>query len=119
MSIFGAETLGFSDAINSAIYTRSLAGEILYQDVDSKVIPIVGVTDSKQLQDSLLSTKQCGDQRLRVDLAMLQEASAKEGVRVVWCPTKKQLADALTKKSEDSSSLCEVLETGFIKECVF
>ena len=118
-STFGAEALGFLDAISATLYTRSLLSEILYQDGHSKVIPIVGVTDSKQVFDNCASTKQCTDQRLRLDIAEIQETIEKEGISIKWTSTKTQLADVLTKKTVDSSPICEVLESGMLKDYVF
>ena len=118
-STFGAEALGFLDAISAALYTRSLISDILYQDGHSKVIPIVGVTDSKQVFDNCDSTKQCSDQRLRLDIAEIQESVELEHIEIKWTSTKSQLADALTKKTVNSRPLCEVVESGSLKDYVF
>ncbi len=118
-STFGAEALGFLDAISAALYTRSLISEILYQDGYSKVISIIGVTDSKQVFDNCDSTKQCSDQRLRLDIAEIQESVEKEGIKIKWTPTKMQLADVLTKKTVNSLPLCKVLESGSLRDYVF
>ncbi len=118
-SILGAETLSFLDAMSSAIYLRSLLSEIMYRDMKTKVIHIVGVTDSKQLTDSISSTKQCLEQRLRLDLAEIQEAVFEEDVTVKWTCTKDQLADSLTKGTADNRELIKTVESGNIGNFVF
>ena len=118
-STFGAEALGFLDAISAALYTRNLISEILYQDSRSKVIPLLGVTDSKQVLESCGSTKQCSDRRLRLDIAEIQESVELENIEIKWTSTKLQLADVLTKKTANSRPLCEVLESGSLKGYVF
>ena len=107
------------DAISAALYTRSLISEILYQDPYSKVIPIVGVTDSNQVFQNCDSTKQCTDQRLRLDIAEIQESVQNEGMTIKWTSTKTQLADVLTKKTVNSSSICQVVELGSLRDYVF
>ena len=64
-SILGAETIAFQDAMSAAIYVRALISEIIYRDIDSHIINLVGVTDSRQLVESTKSTKQCSEHRLR------------------------------------------------------
>ena len=44
------------------------------------MIPIVGVTDSKQVFDNCDSTKQCSDERLRLDIAEIQESMGLVGI---------------------------------------
>ena len=118
-SILGAETLAFQDALSAAIYVRALISEIIYQDVDSHVIKLIGVTDSKQLFDSINSTKQCTEHRLRMDMAVIQESIAKDEVEMKWTTTQEQLSDCLTKNSADSKMLCVAVETGDISRFVF
>ena len=118
-SILGAETLAFQDALSAAIYIRALVSEIIYQDVDSHIIKLIGVTDSKQLFDSIKSTKQCSEHRLRMDMAVIQESMFKDEVDMKWTTTQKQLSDCLTKNSADSKLLCVAVETGDISQFEF
>ena len=52
------------------------------------MIPIVGVTDSKQVFDNCDSTKQCSDERLRLDIAEIQESMGLvyyiEHIKIKW-----------------------------------
>ncbi|KAL5272502.1 hypothetical protein ACHWQZ_G000641 [Mnemiopsis leidyi] len=112
-SIFAAETLSCTDGTAAAIMIRQLLSEILFKDPTSDTIPIVALTDSKQLYDSIHSSSQCSDKRLALDIAMLQEnLRTGEISEIMWIPTTKMLADCLTKKGVPCSSLCAILETG-------
>ena len=118
-SILGGETLSFLDAMSAAMYARSLISEMLYQDMKSKVIQITGVTDSRQLVESISSTKQCTEHRLRIDLAEIQEAVTGGEITVKWTSTKFQLADCLTKGTADFRYLCNAIEDGNVSQYVF
>ena len=114
-SVFGAETLGCVDGAGAAINIRQQLSDILYSNPRSQVIPIIGLVDSRQLSDHIISTSQCQDKRIRLDIAELQECvSNGEIERISWVPTFEMLADSLTKKGACSRKLCETLETGHI-----
>jgi hypothetical protein len=118
-SILGAETLAYQDAMSAAIYVRALISEIIYRDADSHIINIVGVTDSKQLHESIKSTKQCLEHRLRMDMAVIQESMQTGDVKMLWTTTQGQLSDCMTKMSADCKPLCTAVETGDISQYVF
>ena len=110
-STFGAETLACVDGAAAAIHVRQILSEMLYDDPRSKVIPIIGYIDSKQLHDSINSTKQCEDKKMQLDIAELQESlETGEITKIEWVPTGKMLADCLTKKGVNTDILCDVLE---------
>ena len=57
------------------------------------------MTDNKSLHDALLSSKQVNDQRLRIDISVVDDMLARSELeRVIWVSGANQLADALTKK---------------------
>ena len=118
-SMLGAETLAIQEALSAAIYVRAQISEIIYQDVDSHIINLIGVTDNKQQVDSINSTKQCKEHRLRMDMAVSQESILKDEVEMKWTTTQKQLSDCLTKNSADSKLLCIAVETGDISQFEF
>ena len=112
-SIFGAETLSCIEGTGTVIYVRQLLSEILFRDSKSQSIPIIVLTDSKQLYDNTNSTSQCNDKRLVLDIAELQETIQTGEIRELrWIPTPKMLADGLTKRGVNFNSLNEILETG-------
>ena len=118
-SVLGAETLAFQDALSAAIYIRAILSEVIFGDSESQVISLVGVSDSRQLVDSINSTKPCTEQRLRMNMAVIQEALVKDGLQMMWTESKLQLADSLTKGTADPRNLCLAVETGNISEFVF
>jgi hypothetical protein len=73
---------------------------------------MIGVTDSKQLFDSIKSTKQFSEHRLGMDMTVIQESMFKYDVDMKWTTTQKQLSDCLTKNLADSKMLCVAVETG-------
>lgn len=112
-SVFGAETLGFTDAISAAIYIRQIISEILYGNPRSHIIPVIGMVDSKQLHDQIYSTTQCKDQRMRLDVAEIQESvQSGEIEKVLWVPTKEMYADCLTKKGVNPQNIIDIVESG-------
>ena len=114
-SVFGAETLGCVDGAAAAINVRQQLSEILFNNPRAEIIPIVGLVDSRQLSDQIVSTTQCQDKRVRLDIAELQESvSSGEIDRITWIPTSVMLADSLTKKGACTKTLCDAMETGYI-----
>lgn len=112
-STFGAETLACVDGSAAAIHVRQLLSEMLYDDAKSKVVPIQGYIDSKQLYDNINSTKQCEDKKMQLDIAELQESLELNDISSIdWVPTGGMLADCLTKKGASSDSLCCIVERG-------
>jgi hypothetical protein len=105
--------------MSAAIYVRALISEIIYRDADSHIINLVGVTDSKQLHESIKSTKQCLEHRLRMDMAVIQESMQTGDVKMLWTTTQGQLSDCMTKMSADCKPLCTAVETGDISQYVF
>jgi len=81
--------------------------------VEDKSCKIIAMTDSKGLVDSLNSTKQVSEGRMRLNVARIKEyRKLGEVERIKWIPTTHMLADSLTKAWADPSRLIKVLETG-------
>ena len=119
-SAFAAETLACNDGMGAAIYVRQILSEILYGDPKLRVIPIHGFIDSNQLLQSIQSTKQCEEKRLRLDVSEIQECVERGDIEsITWVPTQKMLADCLTKKGANSEDLCRVIETGLFQNSQF
>ena len=63
--------------------------------------------------DSLNTTKQVSEGRMRLNVARIKEyLDLKEIAMIKWVPTTQMLADSLTKSRADPSRLIKVLETG-------
>ena len=63
-------------------------------------------SDNKSLVDAIYTSNSISDKRLRVDIAYIREFIQNKKVeKLVWIPTKAQLADCLTKPKSSSSQL--------------
>ena len=71
-STLSAETLALNDALDDAVYLKCLISEIYHDNVRESKIPILAYTDNKSLAESLRSTKQVQEKRLRIDIAEVQ-----------------------------------------------
>ena len=101
-----------SDAIDAAIYIASLYSDLMFGN-SSKVLPIEILTDNKSLIDNISSKKLVTEKRLRIELSAIKEVVSDQSVnRVIWVPTKKQLADSLTKYGPSVLPLLSVIECG-------
>jgi len=108
-----AETCALEDAIDTTINIGRQVHQIRTGEIANKSCKIVAMTDSKGLIDSLSSTKQVSEGRMRLNVHRIKEyLTLKEVAMIKWVPTKSMLADSLTKSRADPSKLIKVLETG-------
>jgi len=99
-----AETCALEDAIDSAINIGRQVHQIRTGKIEDKSCKIIAMTDSKGLVDSLSSTKQVSEGRMRLNVARIKEyLRLKEIAMVKWVPTTHMLADSLTKSRADPS----------------
>ena len=98
-STLSAETLALNDALDDAEYLKYLISEIYHDNVRESKIPILAYIDNKSLDESLRSTKQVQEKRLRIQ-RMLESEEINE---INWIPSKENLADGLTKRGIDTS----------------
>ena len=107
-----AETRALDDAVDDAINTARLCREIYDGNVNLKSlnqIPVVALTDSNSIWDSIHNTRQCEEKLLCNSVAGLKESIELKMVQDIdWVPTAKQLADSLTKKGKHSKWLLNV-----------
>ena len=68
-STLSAETLALNDALDDAVYLKHLISEIYHDSVRESKIPILAYIDNRSLDESLRSTKQVQEKRLRIDVA--------------------------------------------------
>ena len=101
-STFAAETMALLEGAETAVYLACILKEV----TGCKEIPITCLVDNKSLVDALKSTNKIDDNRLRVDLAVLDDMlSRKEICEVQWVDTTQQLADCLTKRGASTERL--------------
>ena len=111
-STLAAETLAMVDLAEACVYYRKLILDLLHIGDKKDNIPIVCKTDNSSLFDSVHSTTQILDKRLRIEMAILREMlNKKELEEIVWVPKDNQIADSLTKKGVPSFKIL-----GYISE---
>lgn len=112
-STLESETLALLDGLNHSQMLRDELGDILYGSNGQNLISILAFTDSKQLYDSVHSTKQVSDHRLRRDIFSIKERLEVGQISEVrWISNQEMLADPLTKRGACSKKLDLVLDTG-------
>ena len=101
-STLAAETLALVDCAEAAIFVK----QILVELSACWDLPINCYVDNKSLFDSLNSSKNVDDRRLRIDLAVLCEMIERNEIHSIkWVDTVHQLADCLTKKGASAERL--------------
>ena len=117
-SVKAAETRALEEAIDDAVNVARLVSEIYSGSVDLKAphqLPVIALTDSKSLWESLHNTRQCEEKLLRNSIAAMKELVDLKMVEdVIWVPTKEQLADGLTKRGANIDWLLRVCHSNRI-----
>ena len=117
-SVKSAETRALEEAVDDAVNVARLVSEIYEGKVNLKCpkqIPVIALTDSKSLWESLHNTRQCEEKLLRNSIAAMKELIDYEMIQdVIWVPTKDQLADSLTKRSYKNDWLLRVCQSNKI-----
>ena len=109
-STLEAEALSLKETINNAIYIGCLLSEFQFNDFTNNQIPIQVFTDNKPLEQSIRSTKQVQERRLRVDIGEVQRlVNDKEIKDINWIPSDEMLGDGLTKRDRYVEKLKEIL----------
>ena len=76
-------------------------------------LKVLAVTDSANLHESLRSTKQVDDRRLRIDIAAIKQTVMNKDIQAYHVPGDMMLANCLTKKGASTHDLLEVLAGTF------
>ena len=98
-STLEAEALSMKEALNNTIYLGSFISELLFDDFRVNKIPIEGFTDNQPTEQSIRSTKQVAEKRLRIDIGEIQRLIEDKEIKdVKWIHKEEQLADGLTKR---------------------
>ena len=110
-SSLAGEALAVVATIGEIVYNKAILKQI-YGDVMDEV-PVVIVTDSKNLAESIKSTKLVEDAWLIPDIAVIKEALENNTVTCVRrVASEDMLANCLTKAGASSEKLMTVLRTG-------
>lgn len=101
-STLSAEALALLEGAEAAVYIDRIFQELTH----CPKLKINCIVDNKSLVDSLYSSKNVEDRRLRIDIAVLRDMlDRKEISSVSWVDTSKQLADCLTKRGASTMRL--------------
>ena len=109
-STLAAETLAAVDLSEACIFYRKLLFQLFHLIEDPEVIPIFIKTDNASLCQSIQTSTQILDKRLRIEMAILKEMIEKKEIKAIrWISTKDQLADCFTKKGIPSWKILNFL----------
>ena len=122
-STLAAESAAASKCFDRAVYMRVIVAEALrgpavrswrWQDL-CREVPMIFVSDCRSMVEHIRKTGAATDEkRVAMDLADLR-AGVDAGDLVVWMPTRKMVADCLTKHltlDEETQSIRDLLRTG-------
>ena len=105
-----AEALAANDTLDSMVYVQSVLTELFGEQV--KGVPLILMTDSKNLHDNVMNSTLVENPRLRTDIAVLKESiQTQELQKFVLVKGKKMIADVLTKKGAAGFRLMNLLRT--------
>ena len=114
-STLAAETLALEDATDNAYYIKCVLIEVL--NLNPQNIGISCSIDNKSLYNSLYSsTNVKEDRRLIQDISLIKEMIYKNEITSVQLvESKRNIADALTKRGASSELLVQVVRSGNMK----
>ena len=100
-----AETMALVAGCEMAILLQAVLFEIT-----GLTIPIVAVTDCKNVKKSVYSSNNVEDKRTKIELCVLRGYLKNGDIKEMkWVDTDHQLADTLTKAGVNPDKLCEVV----------
>ena len=109
-STLAAETLAMQDVAENCFLIRNTLCELYVISMNADVLPVICITGSKSLYDSVHSTKTLTEKRLKIDTVSIQEMLSKKEIKeVTWKESNEQLTDFLTKSGTSNSKLLSVL----------
>ena len=105
-STLAAETMALLEGAETSVYISHIITDLL----DIPQLKVHCFVDNKSLVDSLYSSHQVEEKRLRIDLPVLDNMiENKEITDVQWVETNLQLANCLTKRGASSLHLMEAI----------
>ena len=85
-STIASEALRLQEAIEHAIFLRSLIEEILLLPLKS--IPIDAIIANKSVVEAIHSTRAVNDKRLNIDISAIKQSLQSTEIRSIrWCPS--------------------------------
>jgi hypothetical protein len=110
-STLAAETLSLCDGLEAAIYLAGLIEDLL--GLKTGTVRVEARTDNKSAVETIKSSTAVKDKRLNREIGAIKQMIRRNEVHQIrWLPGKDQLADVLTKRGVNGSSLLQVLQTG-------
>ena len=110
-STIAAETLALLDGLESAYLLSKIIAEVIYHG-EVEAIPVVGITDNRNLADSAYSSSLIEDKRLLIEMNIIRQMINREEAQVEWIQSGDQVSDVLTKVGVSGSKLREVVSRG-------
>ena len=110
-STIAAETLALLDGLESAYLLSKIIAEVIYNG-EVEAIPVVGITDNRNLADSAYSSSLIEDKRLLIEMNIIRQMINREEAQVEWIQSGDQVSDVLTKVGVSGSKLREVVSRG-------
>ena len=111
ISSLAGEALAMAGTIGEIVYTKAILSQILGKRMDQ--VPVIIVTDSKNLEEAVYSTKLVEDPWLIPDIAIIKEAMEQGTVaEVKRVASEEMLANCLTKQGASTEGLLTVMMRG-------
>ena len=113
-STLAAEALSLTKGLDAAIAFKWTLQQLLGEEGD---IPVRAIIDNKDTYDSVHSTTDVQERKLRREIGVIKEMIlAKELDQLIWVRGQYQLADPLTKLGANGDTLMQVMQSGEIPE---
>ena len=107
-STSSAEAMSLLDGLGYGLILKTMLKEIFGKSIN---IPVIGITDSKNLKDTVYTTRNIDDKRHKIDICALRDMLRRNEVQAInWVNSESQLADALTKSGVNTAKLIHSLQ---------
>ena len=109
-STLEAEMLALKESLNTGIYIGCLMSEFLFNNFKENQLEIEAFTDNLPVENSIRSSKQVSEKRLRVDVGEVQRLLEDREVKdIKWISKDDQLANGLTKRGAQMDDLLQLM----------
>ena len=111
ISSLAGEALAMAGTIGEIVYTKSILSQIFGKRISE--VPVIIITDSKNLEEVVRSTSLVDDPWLIPDIAIIKEAVEDGTVTAVRrVSSEEMLANCLTKQGASAEGLMKVMRSG-------